>query len=57
MVKKQLIEKGYLDAVELLRLFLDGEVSQDEFTERATRFVQDPVAEEVRRAKEARASE
>jgi hypothetical protein len=57
MVKKQLIEKGYLDAVELIRLFLDGDVSQEEFTERATRLVNDPVAEEVRRAKEARATE
>lgn len=57
MVKKQLIEKGFLDMVELIRLFLDGEVSQDEFTNRASALLENPLVEEVRRAKEARVSE
>ena len=55
MVKKELIEEMLFEAVALMNGFLDGAVTQEEFVERGTRFVQQEALEEASRARGKRA--
>lgn len=55
MVKKEKVEEMLFVAVALLNGFLDGNFAQEEFVEKATEFVRQPVLEEVQSASSKRA--